>query len=83
MEIVLKESKYLANLEEEARATKDELILGRLENIGELLAVAKEFESIAETSDLESFLTRISLVSDLDSFKGRAVCSNNDDSAFS
>lgn len=69
LEVVLKESKYLDTLEEEARSTKDELILGRLDNIGELLAVAKEFESIAENADLETFLTRISLVSDLDGMK--------------
>jgi len=66
---VLKETRYLELLEEEARATKDELTMGRVENIQELLAVAKEFEAIADEANLESFLTRISLVSDLDSFQ--------------
>ena len=33
------------------------------------MAVAAEFEAIADESTLDSFLTRISLVSDLDSIK--------------
>jgi len=67
--LVLKESLYLDKLEEEAHSTKDELVLGRLENITELRAVAAEFDAIADETNLESFLTRISLVSDLDSIK--------------
>jgi len=66
LEMVLKESHYLEKLEEEARSSKDELVLGRVENIRELVAVAKEFEATADEPDLDSFLTRISLVSDLD-----------------
>jgi DNA helicase-2/ATP-dependent DNA helicase PcrA len=75
LSIVLKESKYLETLHEEARSTKDELILGRIENIQELMAVAVEFEAIADESTLDAFLTRISLVSDLDSIKeeGEAI----------
>ena len=69
LSLVLKESKYIYNLEEEAQSTKDELILGRLENIQELMAVAAEFEAIADEITLDAFLTRISLVSDLDSIK--------------
>jgi DNA helicase-2/ATP-dependent DNA helicase PcrA len=67
--VVLKESGYREMLEEEARTTKDELVIGRLENIQELLAVAKEFEAIADQANLDSFLTRISLVSDLDNLQ--------------
>ncbi len=69
LSLVLKESKYLDTLQEEARSTKDEIILGRIENIQELMAVAAEFEAIADESSLDAFLTRISLVSDLDSIK--------------
>jgi DNA helicase-2/ATP-dependent DNA helicase PcrA len=65
--LILKESTYLAKLEEEAHQTKDETIIGRVDNVQELLAVAQEFESIADEPTLEAFLTRISLVSDLDS----------------
>jgi len=37
--------------------------------VQELVRVAQEFEAVADTPDLESFLTRISLVSDLDAIK--------------
>jgi DNA helicase II / ATP-dependent DNA helicase PcrA len=66
VDLILKESTYLAKLEEEAHQTKDEIIFGRVENVRELMAVAQEFESIADEPTLEAFLTRISLVSDLD-----------------
>ncbi|MBS1996893.1 MAG: UvrD-helicase domain-containing protein [Cyanobacteria bacterium SZAS LIN-2] len=69
LERVLKETGYVSKLEEDANSSKDELALGRIENVLELVAVAKEFESTADTPDLESFLTRISLVSDLDAIK--------------
>lgn len=67
LELILKESTYLSKLEEEAHETRDEVAAGRVENVKELVAVAREFESIADEPNLESFLTRISLVSDLDS----------------
>ncbi len=67
--LVLKESLYVEKLEEEASSSKDELVIGRLENLQELRAVAAEFEAIADETNLESFLTRISLVSDLDAIK--------------
>ncbi len=67
--LVLRESLYVEKLEEEARTTKDEIVVGRLENIRELMVVAAEFDSIADEANLEQFLTRISLVSDLDSMK--------------
>jgi len=66
LEMILEDTKYMDVLAEEAMNSKDETAIGRMENIRELLAVAKEFESIADEPDLESFLTRISLVSDLD-----------------
>lgn len=69
LDTILKQSGYIAMLEEDIRSAKDELALGRLENVRELLAVAKEFESTADEPDLEAFLTRISLVSDTDALK--------------
>ncbi|MBZ0188184.1 MAG: UvrD-helicase domain-containing protein, partial [Candidatus Obscuribacterales bacterium] len=66
IELILNDTKYIQQLEEQALSSKDELAYGRIENIREFLAVAKEFEEIAEKPDLDSFLTRISLVSDLD-----------------
>ncbi|MBX9696036.1 MAG: UvrD-helicase domain-containing protein, partial [Cyanobacteria bacterium] len=69
LELILRDIKYMEMLEEEANSSRDELAYGRIENIREFLAVAKEFEEIADEPDLESFLTRISLVSDLDQMK--------------
>ncbi len=66
IELVLKDTRYLEKLEEEANAGTDELAFGRIENINEFVGVAREFESIADEPTLEAFLTRISLVSDLD-----------------
>jgi len=69
IELILKDIKYIDMLEEAAATNKDELALGRIENIHEFMAVAREFEDIADEPDLDSFLTRISLVSDLDKVK--------------
>lgn len=69
LKLILKQSGYLKKLSEDASTAKDELAAGRLENVEELLAVAEEFESIADEPSLEAFLTRISLVSDLDALK--------------
>ena len=66
LERILKGTGYISRLEDDARASKDELALGRIDNVMELVAVAKEFEVSADEPDLDSFLTRISLVSDLD-----------------
>ncbi|MGD9684201.1 MAG: ATP-dependent helicase, partial [Candidatus Obscuribacterales bacterium] len=66
IELILSDTKYMEMLEEQAISNKDELAYGRIENVREFLAVAKEFEEIADEPDLDSFLTRISLVSDLD-----------------
>jgi DNA helicase-2/ATP-dependent DNA helicase PcrA len=64
---VLRETRYLEKLAEDS--DKDELAYGRIENVKELVAVAQEFDEIADEPDLDSFLTRISLVSDLDAVK--------------
>ena len=69
LDMVIKDTRYIDKLEEDANSSKDELALGRIENVRELMAVAKEFEQIADEPDLDSFLTRISLVSDLDSLQ--------------
>jgi DNA helicase-2/ATP-dependent DNA helicase PcrA len=66
LELILKESTYLATLEKEALEEKDEKATDRVENVRELINVALEFESTADEATLEAFLTRISLVSDLD-----------------
>lgn len=66
LDMVLKETKYIEKLEDDASSFKDEQALSRIENVRELMVVAKEFEAIADEPDLDSFLTRISLVSDLD-----------------
>ena len=66
IKLIIKDSKYIQMLEEQAESKKDELAYGRIENIREFVAVAEEFEAIADQPDLDSFLTRISLVSDLD-----------------
>lgn len=69
LETLLRETKYIDKLQEDASSNKDELALGRIENVRELVAVAQEFEKSADEPDLDSFLTRISLVSDLDAVK--------------
>ncbi len=69
METILKETSYVEKLQEDAAMDKDPLATGRIENIRELVNVAKEFEQEADEPDLDSFLTRISLMSDLDSLK--------------
>jgi DNA helicase-2/ATP-dependent DNA helicase PcrA len=66
LDLVLKETRYIEKLEEDVHSQRDELALGRIDNVREFVNVAKEFESIADEPDLDSFLTRISLVSDLD-----------------
>lgn len=66
VEVVLSETKYLKELEEEAGSSKDPLAYSRIENVKEFIVVAREFESIADEPTLEVFLTRVSLISDLD-----------------
>ncbi len=69
LDTLLRETKYIDKLQEDASSQKDELALGRIENVRELIAVAQEFEKSADEPDLDSFLTRISLVSDLDAVR--------------
>ncbi len=66
LELILKDSGYMQSLEEDAKSGTDDLALGRIDNVKELVSVAREFEAIADEPDLEGFLTRIALVSDLD-----------------
>lgn len=66
---VLKQSGFFKKLKEDADSSKDELAAGRIENVEELIAVAEDFLTIADEPTLEAFLTRISLVSDLDALK--------------
>lgn len=74
IELILKDTRYIQMLEEQAESKNDELAYGRIENIREFIAVAQEFESIADEPDLDAFLTRISLVSDLDQVEMEDDC---------
>lgn len=69
LKVVLNQSGFLKALQEEAQTNKDELAGGRVDNVKELIAVAQEFEASADEPTLGAFLTRISLVSDLDALK--------------
>jgi len=69
LKTVVSQSSYLRRLQEDAKEAKDELAVGRVENVEELLNVAEDFENVADEPTLEAFLTRISLVSDLDALK--------------
>lgn len=68
LELIIKDTKYIEMLEEQAESKKDELALGRIENVREFVAMAQEFQDSAMEPDLDSFLTRISLVSDVDKY---------------
>lgn len=59
---VLHDSGYL----EELQADKKPESQSRLENLKEFVGVAKEFEKSEETPDLETFLSQLALVSDID-----------------
>lgn len=62
IEKVMDETGYIAELEKE-HTPQDE---ARLENLRELLSVAKEFAAGEEDNTLENFLSHVSLVSDID-----------------
>ncbi len=62
IEKVMHESGYIADLEKENTIENQT----RLENIKELLSVAKDFEKNNEEPTLENFLSNVSLVSDID-----------------
>lgn len=72
LEMILKQSGYLPKLEEDANTSKEEVSQDRLDNVRELLSVASEFEQSADEPTVDGFLTRISLVSDLDAIKSGA-----------
>ena len=65
---VLDETGYQRALEEENTLEAQ----SRLENLGELLTVTKEFETQTEEPTLSSFLEQVSLVSDIDSLDASA-----------
>jgi DNA helicase II / ATP-dependent DNA helicase PcrA len=69
IEMILTESQYIDKLEEDVTNNTDPLAGGRIENLREFVNVAGEFEQNADEPTLEAFLTRISLVSDLDAIK--------------
>lgn len=62
IERVMKESGYLAELEAEKKPENET----RIENLKELLSVAKDFEQGGETPNLENFLSQVALVADID-----------------
>lgn len=64
IERVMHESGYMAELEEEVQKKIEEQT--RIENLKELLSVAKEFAASGEADTLENFLNQVALVSDLD-----------------
>ena len=59
---VMKESGYLAELEAEDKIENQT----RIENLKELLSVAKDFAKSGEVDNLENFLSQVALVSDID-----------------
>lgn len=65
IENVLKETGYLEELKNENTVESET----RIENLGEFMSVAMEFENSSETNTLEEFLGNISLSSDLDNLE--------------
>ena len=61
---LLEESGYLAELKSEDSVESE----ARIENLQELINVAKEFEPLEEGNELGEFLSQVSLVSDIDSY---------------
>lgn len=59
---VLDESGYLAELKAENKPENE----SRVENLREFIGVARDFEKSEETPNLETFLSQLSLVSDID-----------------
>ncbi len=62
IERVLDETSYIEELKQEKSLEAE----SRIENIGELLSVAQEYEQRSEDKSLEAFLSEIALVSDID-----------------
>ena len=65
LESILDRTGYLAQLEE----STDPQDQARVENIGELLSVAKDFQDTNPTGTVEDFLEQVALVNDVDSFE--------------
>lgn len=61
-EKVLEETKYIEELQNEKSLEAE----SRIENIGEFLSVTSQFDSNNEDNSLETFLSEVALVSDLD-----------------
>ncbi|HEY3071087.1 MAG TPA: UvrD-helicase domain-containing protein [Gaiellaceae bacterium] len=66
LERVLEKSAYLESLEAERTVEAQ----GRIENLGELVGVAREYQEQAEEPTLSEFLQQISLFSDQDELSG-------------
>ncbi len=64
---ILTQTKYLDRLKEEGT----EEALSRLENIDELLSVMMEFEQEEEGGSLQSFLERVSLMTEVDLYENK------------
>lgn len=62
IEKVMQDSGYLAELEAEKKPENET----RIENLKELLSVAKDFAKSGEVPNLENFLSNVALVSDID-----------------
>jgi DNA helicase-2/ATP-dependent DNA helicase PcrA len=62
IEAILTESGYLRELE----SSDDPQDAGRVENLAELIAVAREYEELAEEPSVAGFLERVALVADSD-----------------
>jgi len=65
---VLERIGYLTELQQEGTLES----LGRVENLKELLSVAKEFEASSEERSLEAFLTSVALVAEQDTMESGA-----------
>ncbi len=64
---VLSKTGYVRRLKEE----RTDEALSRLENVDELVNVLTEFERDGETASLESFLDKVSLMSDVDLYEDK------------
>ena len=65
---LLEDSGYIAELKSEDSVESE----SRIENLQELINVAKEFEATEEGNEFGEFLSQISLVSDIDSYEEEA-----------
>jgi DNA helicase-2/ATP-dependent DNA helicase PcrA len=70
IEKVMTETGYIDNLKDEGSMESQ----ARIENLMELINVAKEFEEINKGAKLHDFLSNISLVSDIDTWDNTRSC---------